>query len=139
MLLHDPQTAGLAAPLAQAGARVIWRCHIGVDWEDEVTRAGWDFLRPHLAAAEAYVFSRREYVPAWIPAEKVWIIPPSIDPFSPKNQALDAGTVRAILARLGVLDGPASPVPATVRAPRWRCGHCHQAGGHRRRGPPRTR
>jgi trehalose synthase len=29
VLLHDPQTAGLAAPLAQAGARVVWRCHIG--------------------------------------------------------------------------------------------------------------
>ena len=68
VLLHDPQTAGLAAPLAQAGARVVWRCHIGVDWEDEVTRAGWEFLRPHLAAAQAYVFSRQEYVPSWIPA-----------------------------------------------------------------------
>ena len=113
VLLHDPQTAGLAAPLAQAGARVVWRCHIGVDWEDEVTRAGWEFLRPHLGAAEAYVFSRRAYVPAWIPAEKVWIIPPSIDPFSPKNQPLAAGTVRAILARLGVLEDAAPMVPAT--------------------------
>jgi len=113
VLLHDPQTAGLAAPLAQAGARVVWRCHIGVDWENEVTRAGWDFLRPHLAAAEAFVFSRREYVPAWIPAEKVWIIPPSIDPFSPKNQQLSADTVQAILVRLGVLDGAAPTVPAT--------------------------
>ena len=113
VLLHDPQTAGLAAPLAQAGARVVWRCHIGVDWENEVTRAGWDFLRPHLAAAEAFVFSRGKYVPAWIPAEKVWIIPPSIDPFSPKNQQLSADTVRAILMRLGVLDGAAPTVPAT--------------------------
>ena len=112
VLLHDPQTAGLAAPLAQAGARVVWRCHIGVDWENEATRAGWDFLRPHLAAAEAYVFSRREYVPSWIPAEKAWIIPPSIDPFSPKNQQLDAETVRAILDRLGVLDGAAPTAPA---------------------------
>jgi trehalose synthase len=112
VLLHDPQTAGLAAPLAQAGARVVWRCHIGVDWDDDVTRAGWEFLRPHLAAAEAYVFSRRNYVPAWIPAEKVWVIPPSIDPFSPKNQSLDAGTVLAILAKLGVLDGAAPTVPA---------------------------
>jgi trehalose synthase len=112
VLLHDPQTAGLAAPLAQVGARVVWRCHIGVDWDNDATRAGWDFLRPHLAAAEAYVFSRREYVPPWIPAEKVWIIPPSIDPFSPKNQDLDADTVQAILARLGVLDGPAPAVPA---------------------------
>jgi trehalose synthase len=113
VLLHDPQTAGLAAPLAQAGARVVWRCHIGVDWEDDVTRAGWDFLRPHLAAAEAYVFSRRTYVPSWIPAGKAWIIPPSIDPFSPKNQPLSTDTVQAILARLGVLDGAVPMVPAT--------------------------
>jgi trehalose synthase len=113
VLLHDPQTAGLAAPLARAGARVVWRCHIGVDTEDEVTRAAWDFLRPHLAAAEAYVFSRRTYVPSWIPAGKAWIIPPSIDPFSPKNQPLSAGTVRAIMAKLGVLDGAAPGAPAT--------------------------
>ena len=113
VLLHDPQTAGLAAPLAQAGARVVWRCHIGVDWEDEVTRAGWDFLRPHLAAAEAYVFSRQKYVPSWIPADKAWIVQPSIDPFSPKNQQLAADTVRAILVKLGVLDGPAPMAPAT--------------------------
>jgi trehalose synthase len=112
VLLHDPQTAGLAAPLARAGARVVWRCHIGVGWQDEVTRAGWEFLRPHLAAAEGYVFSRRAYVPAWIPEDNVWIIPPSIDPFSPKNQDLDADTVQAILARLGVLDGAAPAVPA---------------------------
>jgi trehalose synthase len=112
VLLHDPQTAGLAAPLAQAGARVVWRCHIGVDWEDEVTRAGWEFLRPHLAAAQAYMFSRQQYVPSWIPAGKAWIIPPSIDPFSPKNQPLDPETVRAILVTLGVLDGTApSAVP----------------------------
>ncbi|HXZ72563.1 MAG TPA: glycosyltransferase, partial [Streptosporangiaceae bacterium] len=32
-------------------------------------------------------------------------------PFSPKNQPLDAETVRAILARLGVLDGAAPTVP----------------------------
>jgi len=113
VLLHDPQTAALAAPLAQAGARVAWRCHIGVDWENEVTRAGWEFLRPHLAAAEAYVFSRRNYVPSWVPAAKAWIIPPSIDPFSPKNQPLAVGTVQAILARLGVLDGATPMVPAT--------------------------
>jgi trehalose synthase len=113
VLLHDPQTAGLAAPLAEAGARVIWRCHIGVDWENDVTWAGWDFLRPHLAAAEAFVFSRQEYVPSWIPAGQSWIIPPSIDPFSPKNQQLAADTVRAILVKLGVLDDPASTAPAT--------------------------
>ena len=105
VLLHDPQTAGLAAPLVSAGAKLAWRCHIGVDWENDATNAAWAFLRPHLAAAQKYVFSRREYVPAWIAAENVAIIPPSIDPFSPKNQFLDDTTVQGILARIGVLDG----------------------------------
>jgi trehalose synthase len=105
VLLHDPQTAGLAAPLVRAGARVAWRCHIGVDWSNDATRSGWEFLRPHVLAAHAYVFSRRAYVPAWIPAEKVSVIPPSIDPFSPKNQELTSRAVRAILATIGVLDG----------------------------------
>ena len=107
VLLHDPQTAGLAAALASAGARVAWRCHIGVDWENDATRAAWGFLRPHLAAAQGFVFSRGQYAPAWLPSQKVWTIPPSIDPFSPKNQDLDGGTVRAILATMGMLDGAA--------------------------------
>jgi trehalose synthase len=91
---------------------VVWRCHIGVGLENGATRAGWDFLRPHLGSAEAYVFSRRDYVPSWLPDGKVSIIPPSIDPFSPKNQDLDRATVRAILVKLGVLDGAAPKVPA---------------------------
>ena len=113
VLLHDPQTAGLAAALAGAGARVAWRCHIGVDWHNDATREGWGFLRPHLAAAEGYVFSRQQYVPAWIPGEQAWVIPPSIDPFSAKNQDLDDGTVQAILARIGVLDGVAPGAQAS--------------------------
>src|SRR3954451_2138793 len=31
VLLHDPQTAGLAAPLREACSVVVWRCHIGLD------------------------------------------------------------------------------------------------------------
>ena len=113
VLLHDPQTAGLTPALAGAGARVAWRSHIGVDWENDATRSAWNFLRPHLEAVHGYVFSRREYVPPWVPEEKVAIIPPSIDPFSPKNQHLDHATVRAILARIGVLDGAAPQRPAS--------------------------
>lgn len=111
VLLHDPQTAGLTAPLVAAGARVVWRCHIGLDWQTDATRVAWDFLRPHLAGAHGYVFSRRSYVPSWVPERLTWIIPPSIDPFSAKNQDMDPETVRAILATIGVLDaaGPDAP------------------------------
>ena len=98
VLLHDPQTAGLTEYLTHAGALVAWRSHIGVDWQNDATEAAWSFLQPQVVSAKGFVFSRREYVPPWIPDHKVAIIPPSIDPFSPKNQWLDDVTVRGILA-----------------------------------------
>ena len=104
VILHDPQTAGLAAPLQAVGAVVLWRCHVGTEERNEWTEEAWAFLRPHLAACDGFVFTRREYVPAWIPMDRVSIIPPSIDPFSPKNQELsEAGRLR-ILAAMGVID-----------------------------------
>ena len=109
VLLHDPQTAGLTAPLARAGLHVVWRCHGGVEWENDATRAAWNFLRPHLEPAQGFVFSRQAYVPSWMPAARTAIIPPSIDPFSAKNQDLGDAAVRAILATIGVLDAPAAP------------------------------
>ncbi|MBN1171277.1 MAG: glycosyltransferase [Micromonosporaceae bacterium] len=106
VMLHDPQTAGLITPLVELGARVVWRCHIGVDWSNEATEAAWRFLRPHLGRAHRIVFSRRQYVPEWVPQPLARIVPPSIDPFSPKNQELDEQTVRGILATIGVIDAP---------------------------------
>jgi trehalose synthase len=106
VLLHDPQTAGLAAPLREAGAVVVWRCHIGLDTADDVTDSAWAFLRPHVTAADACVFSRRSYVPSWLAGKDVWIVPPSIDPFSVKNQDMEPDTVRAILSTIAVVDAP---------------------------------
>jgi len=111
VLLHDPQTAGLTEYLTHAGALVAWRSHIGVAWQNDATEAAWSFLRPQVTSAKGFVFSRREYVPSWIPDDRVAIIPPSIDPFSPKNQQLDAPTVRGILAAIGLLDGAAPHEP----------------------------
>jgi trehalose synthase len=111
VLLHDPQTAGLTEYLTHAGAPVVWRSHIGVDWHNEATEAAWSFLLPNLVAARGFVFSRREYAPRQVPGDEVAVIPPSIDPFSPKNQPLDDGSVRAILRTIGVTDGPAPAEP----------------------------
>jgi trehalose synthase len=104
VILHDPQTAGLVAPLKATGAVVLWRCHIGTETQNEWTEEAWSFLRPHLAACDGFVFTRREYVPAWVPIDRVSIIPPSIDPFSPKNQELSEVQRLQILAAMGVLD-----------------------------------
>lgn len=114
--LHDPQTAGLVAAMQEVGARVIWRCHIGVDRPGDQTHRGWDFLRPYVKGADAYVFSRREYVWDGLDPGKVWTVPPSIDPFSPKNQELEAGTVEAILCEIGLVADGLEHLPAFVRA-----------------------
>ena len=65
VLLHDPQTAGMVDRLRAAGARVVWRCHVGRDTSNELTDRAWDFLRPMIQHADAFVFSRSAYVPAW--------------------------------------------------------------------------
>lgn len=102
--LHDPQTAGLVPHAREGGVRVIWRCHVGIDTPNDLTRGAWDFLRPFVDDADAYVFSRREFVWDGLESDRVWVVPPSIDPFSPKNQDLDAGAVRAIFATTGLAE-----------------------------------
>ncbi|SNY59411.1 glycosyltransferase [Paractinoplanes atraurantiacus] len=119
VLLHDPQTAGLAPWLRRAGVRVVWRCHIGADRGNRVTEAAWGFLRRYLGDLDGYVFTRYEFVPSWVPAGRTWIIPPSIDPLSPKNAPMDPAAVREVMVAAGLLDGPhARPPRAHVVAER---------------------
>jgi trehalose synthase len=104
VIVHDPQPAGMIAPLVERGAHVIWRCHIGQDEvNDEVQRA-WQFLARYLQDAHAYVFSRASYVPGqFLDARRAKVIAPTIDPFSAKNEPLDDDNVLAILAQAGLI------------------------------------
>jgi trehalose synthase len=104
-LLHDPQTAGLIPALKAAGMSVVWRCHVGIDNPDDLARNAWDFLRPYVVQADAYVFSRKSFVWDGLDEAKTYLIAPSIDAFSPKNREMDADTVLAILARAGLIQG----------------------------------
>ncbi|HEX5533185.1 MAG TPA: glycosyltransferase [Actinomycetales bacterium] len=110
VLLHDPQTAGLARAMRAAGAHVVWRCHIGSDQNNDLTRAGWDFLHPYLRDADAFIFSRKEYAPDWVDPGRLFVIPPSIDPASCKNRQLSEAQVDAVLRRVGLIsDGRGRP------------------------------
>jgi trehalose synthase len=105
VILHDPQTAGLIAPLKASGAVVVWRSHVGAESANDYVHRGWVFLRPFVAEADAYVFSRHAYVPPELDSERAEVIPPSIDPFSPKNQDLPPEVTRAILRHVGLVVG----------------------------------
>jgi trehalose synthase len=113
VILHDPQTAGLAPAVRDRCSKVIWRSHVGVDVPNELVRSAWRFLLPYLEAADGYVFTRREYVFEGLPATRVAIIPPSIDAFSPKNQSMTPGQVAGILATADLVEGHGDDVRFT--------------------------
>jgi trehalose synthase len=116
VLLHDPQTAGLAPILIEHGARVIWRSHVGADVPNEQTDKAWNFLAPYLEDVPVSVFSRHAYIPDCCHPERSVVIPPSIDAFSAKNQEMDTDTVRSILVHTGLVEGPTGPgEPAFLR------------------------
>jgi trehalose synthase len=115
VIVHDPQPAGLCRVLVDRGAVVLWRCHVGLDRPNGVARGAWSFLRGYVDPAHGYVFSRRAFVWEGLADDKITIIPPSIDAFSPKNQDLSAEAVRAILDAAAIVPDGGDAVPAFVR------------------------
>lgn len=114
--LHDPQTAGMVAALCDNGLKVVWRCHVGVDEPNDLVRGAWDFLRPYVERADAYIFSRREYLWDGLDERKAWFMPPVIDPFSPKNQELEPEVTAAILKQIGLVPDGLEGAPVFTRA-----------------------
>jgi trehalose synthase len=102
VLLHDPQTAGMIPGLLELGVPVIWRAHIGLDLPNDAARAAWRFLIPYVEQASAYVFSRPAYAWEGLDEERVTVIAPSIDAFSPKNQAMSFTGITAVLRAAGL-------------------------------------
>jgi len=107
VLLHDPQTAGMVPYLSRLGLPVIWRCHIGHDRWDAGVEAAWEFLAPLVAEADALVFTRAGYVPPQLQGGPVVIAPPTIDPFSAKNQPMRERQIEAILHHAGLIEASA--------------------------------
>jgi trehalose synthase len=105
VILHDPQTLGLAPVLHGRGVGVIWRSHIGVDVPNAWVQAAWHFLSRYLAATDVCIFTRRSYAYSELPPERVVVIPPSIDAFAAKNIALTREQVQSILVATGILAG----------------------------------
>ena len=104
IMVHDPQPAALRSFAREKAAHWIWRCHIDTSQPDP---AAWQFLAPYVSAYDALVFTMRAFVPPGIVDGRVAIIPPAIDPLSPKNMPLPHHLARRILEWTGVrLDRP---------------------------------
>ena len=115
VIVHDPQPAGLIEAARAAGASVIWRCHVGIDRPNQLAREAWSFLRRYLVDADAYVFSRESFAWEGLERDRIVVIAPSIDVFSPKNEDLDTTAVLAVLRGAALLRDRDEPVPATFQ------------------------
>ena len=99
IVVHDPQPLTLLWLHGKDAARWIWRCHIDTS---EPNPQVWNFLRPYLEDYNAAVFTLGSFAPPDVPVERIEIIPPAIDPESPKNIGLDSGVATHLLQWIGV-------------------------------------
>jgi len=98
IIAHDPQAAALRSRLNDWKAHWIWRCHIDLSTPNsEVLDHLLPFLEPH----DCTVFHLNNYVPAGVDG-KVEIVPPAIDPLSPKNMALSPDDAAFVCNQFGV-------------------------------------
>lgn len=104
VVVHDPQPMPLAAMIKkQKDVPIIWRCHIGLEEDTEITDAVWNFLSPYTDDYDHFIFSIPSYVPGPL-KEKTSIIPPAIDPLSHKNRSLQMHKSIGILYQAGIID-----------------------------------
>jgi trehalose synthase len=100
VVVHDPQPLALLTILEETeerGGKWVWRCHIDLSHPME---AVWSFFALHAARYDLCVFTVEDYVRPGLPP--VAIVPPSIDPLSPKNAFLDTEAVAEVLSAYGV-------------------------------------
>jgi trehalose synthase len=99
VFIHDPQPAAILPFRGKGGESWVWRCHIDTGQPNPDT---WGYCRQFLGDYDAAIFTMREFVPPDFPVARVEIIPPAIDPLSPKNMPLADGTTRQVLEWIGI-------------------------------------
>jgi len=98
IIVHDPQPAGLLANVPKKSRHWVWRCHIDLSTPNPETI---ERLRPLIEPYEASVWHMQQYVPEGIESG-VRIVPPAIDPLSPKNMAFSPEDAAFVSEQFGI-------------------------------------
>jgi trehalose synthase len=101
IIVHDPQPAGLRENALERAGKWIWRCHIDLSTPNPSTIAR---LLPLIREYDASVWHMQQYVPKEMEMEgpSVNIVPPAIDPLSPKNMALSPDDAAFVCEQFGI-------------------------------------
>src|SRR5215213_9976669 len=101
VIVHDPQPIGLHKGAKEKGKNWIWRCHIDLSTPNP---APIERLLPMIEEYDASVWHLPTYVPAAMDGARagVNIIPPAIDPLSPKNMAFSPEDAAFVCRQFGI-------------------------------------
>jgi trehalose synthase len=100
IIVHDPQPAGMRQHAAERGKNWVWRCHIDLSAPNRETLGR---LEPLIGDYDATVWHLRQYVPDGFNSRgHVHIVPPAIDPLSPKNMALSPDDAAFVCEQFGI-------------------------------------
>ncbi len=97
VFIHDPQPAPLLKYCPNRKGKWVWRCHIDAS---HPYRPVWKFLQPFLNNYDASIFSLAAFARALPHPE--YLIPPSIDPLSDKNIALERNEIDTVCDRFSL-------------------------------------
>ncbi len=118
VVVHDPQPAGLVGILdGRRTGKWIWCCHVDTSTPNT---AAVDFLTPFMSYYEVAIFSMPQYATPKLDPGRTEFILPSIDPLTPKNQALSPSLARQILVTRFGLDGDRPIVTQVSRFDPWK-------------------
>jgi trehalose synthase len=98
IIVHDPQPAALRTNASSRSRIWIWRCHIDLSTPNPETLGR---LLPLLREYDKTIWHLDEYVPADMDGS-AQIIPPAIDPLSPKNMALSPEDAAFVCKQFGI-------------------------------------
>jgi trehalose synthase len=100
IIIHDPQPIGLRRGAAERSSSWVWRCHIDLS---EPNPEPISRLLPLIEEYDATVWHMRDYVPNHIDGnDGVRLIPPAIDPLSPKNMAFSPDDAAFVCNQFGI-------------------------------------
>ncbi len=100
IIVHDPQPIGLRRGAREKSRNWIWRCHIDLSEPNPEPIAR---LLPMIEEYDATVWHMPSYVPQGVNGHNgVKIIPPAIDPLSPKNMAFSPDDAAFVCRQFGI-------------------------------------
>ncbi|MGB6424630.1 MAG: glycosyltransferase [Solirubrobacterales bacterium] len=100
VIVHDPQPAVMRSYAPENAKKWIWRCHIDVSTPNADTL---ELILPHISEYDASFWHQPGYVPAQMNgAPNVRIVPPAIDPLSPKNMAFSPEDAAYVCQQFGI-------------------------------------